>query len=43
MANFFIVHVNGQIGAGVFQPSGFEVLRCNRELWQEFDSERFWE
>ncbi|WP_267891056.1 hypothetical protein [Helicobacter felis] len=43
MANFFIVHVNGQIGAGVFQPSGFEVLRCNRELWQEFDSESFWE
>ncbi|WP_104753609.1 hypothetical protein [Helicobacter salomonis] len=43
MANFFIVHVNGQIGVGVFQPGGFEVLRCDGELWQEFDSESFWE
>ncbi|WP_104695329.1 hypothetical protein [Helicobacter salomonis] len=43
MANFLIVHVNGQIGAGVFQPSGFEVLRCNGELWQGFKPESFWE
>ncbi|WP_104732670.1 hypothetical protein [Helicobacter salomonis] len=42
MANFFIVHVNGQIGVGVFQASGFEVLRCNGELWQEFNPESFW-
>ncbi|WP_104753539.1 hypothetical protein [Helicobacter salomonis] len=43
MANFLIVHVNGQIGVGVFQASGFEVLRCNGELWQEFEPESFWE
>ncbi|WP_162982931.1 hypothetical protein [Helicobacter sp. L8] len=43
MANFLMVHVNGQIGVGEFKPSGFEVLRCNGELWQEFDSESFWE
>ncbi|WP_104753267.1 hypothetical protein [Helicobacter salomonis] len=43
MANFLIVHVNGQIGVGVFQPGGFEVLRCNGELWQEFEPESFWE
>ncbi|WP_120945588.1 hypothetical protein [Helicobacter labacensis] len=43
MANFLIVHVNGQIGVGEFKPSGFEVLRFDGELWQEFDSESFWE
>ncbi|WP_104758162.1 hypothetical protein [Helicobacter salomonis] len=43
MANFFIVHVDGQIGVGVFQASGFEVLRCNGELWQGFNPESFWE
>ncbi|WP_104732596.1 hypothetical protein [Helicobacter salomonis] len=42
MANFLIVHVNGQIGVGVFQASGFEVLRCNGELWQGFEPESFW-
>ncbi|WP_163555141.1 hypothetical protein [Helicobacter suis] len=43
MANFLIAHVAQQIGVGEFKPSGFEVLKCNGELWQESNPENFWE
>ncbi|GMB92714.1 hypothetical protein NHP200010_04250 [Helicobacter bizzozeronii] len=43
MADFLIVYVDGQIGVGEFKLSGFEVLKCNGELWQEFNPESFWE